>query len=99
MNKKLKKTAIKATKKVITKTKKTILNNTDTNITETLKKKVFPYLVNDIINALQTAKNGESIRIGKLGRIKKTFSQRKVYKKLYSFNRYSFKAFSTLKNN
>jgi len=93
------KTKKKVAKEVIIKTKKPIIKHVDKTITENLKKKVFPYIINDIINACHTAKIGESIRIGKLGRLKKARRQGTVNGISYNTITYSFKAFSLLKNN
>jgi len=86
-------------KRTVKKTvKKPILNHTGTNITQSLKKKVFPYIINDIITACHQAKVGQSIRLGKLGRIKKAKRQGELNGKSYNTITYSFKAFSLLKN-
>ena len=95
-----KKSPVKKTviKKPILKTKQAIVKNIDSTITESLKKKVFPYLINDIIASCHRAKIGQSIRIGKLGRIKKSKRQGTVNGHNYNTITYAFKAFSALKN-
>ena len=62
-------------------------------ITESLKVKVLPYIVNDFAKALKELQPGESIRFGKLGTFKK--SQRTVNG--YTGYQYSFKAHSLVK--
>jgi nucleoid DNA-binding protein len=62
-------------------------------ITESLKTKVLPHIVNDFASALKSLKAGESIRFGKLGTFKK--SQRTVNG--YTGYQYSFKAHSLVK--
>jgi hypothetical protein len=66
---------------------------TSLTITETLKKQVFPHIVNDFANALKSLKPGESIRFGKLGTFKKT----KRMVQGHVGYQYSFKAHSLLK--
>lgn len=68
-------------------------NSGEIKITDNLKSKVFPAIVNDLAKALKTLKNGESLRFGKLGSFKKT--QRSVNG--YTGYQYSFKAFTLLK--
>ncbi|CAG8849247.1 23283_t:CDS:2, partial [Racocetra persica] len=67
---KTKKAAVKSRPKVI----KPQLHpkSTSLTITETLKNKVFPHIVNDFADALKSLKPGENIRFGKLGVFKKT---------------------------
>ena len=62
-------------------------------ITETLKNKVFPHIVNDFANALKSLKPGENIRFGKLGVFKKT---KRIVQGRVGYQ-YSFKAHSLLK--
>jgi len=109
MNKKIiKKTTKKVVKKPVakrvikkqpTKTKQSLLKTTNPIITERLKQQVFPYIVEDLISALHSAKVGQSIRFGKLGSFKKTRRQGTFNGKDYDVNSYRFKAFSALKNN
>ena len=86
-------------KPTLAKKKKTIplLPNTTAKpeqlITESLKVKVLPYIINDFAQALKELKAGESIRFGKLGTFKK--SKRTVNG--YTGYQYSFKAHSLVK--
>lgn len=92
-----KKVAVKKTvKKPILKTKQVIAKPAkpiESPITEALKVKVLPYIVNDFADALKSLAAGESIRFGKLGTFKKT--QRTVNG--YTGYQYSFKAHSLVK--
>ena len=91
---KSKKIAVKKpAKATIAKTKPAIIKPTESPITEALKVKVLPYIVNDFANALKSLAAGESIRFGKLGTFKKT--QRTVNG--YTGYQYSFKAHSLVK--
>ena len=97
----MKKKTIKKTpsKRVINKTKIKNTNlNSNSTITEKLKREVFPYIVEDIIKALHSAQVGQSIRLGKLGHIKKTRRQGSINGNDYDVYSYRFKAFSALKN-
>jgi hypothetical protein len=78
------------TKSVFTKLTKKPTENT---ITEALKVKILPYIVNDFADALKSLQAGESIRFGKLGTFKK--SRRTVNG--YTGYQYSFKAHSLVK--
>ena len=89
----------KVAKKALTKTKQPIIKNKNFLLnSENTKKKVFPYIIEDIIRKCQMAKVGQSIRLGKLGRLKKARRQGIFNGKAYKVYTYSFKAFSTLKN-
>ena len=63
------------------------------SITENLKQKVFPHIIQDFVKALKELNLGESIHFGQLGTFKK--SQREVNG--YVGYQYSFKAGSLLK--
>ena len=92
----------KTKKKPLTKAKKTTLlkptkpalaNPAESTITESLKVKVLPHIINDFAAALKDLAAGESIRFGKLGTFKKT----KRLVNGYTGYQYSFKAHSLVK--
>ena len=87
------KTKKKAPANIAKKTKPTITKPTESPITEALKVKILPYIVNDFATALKDLAAGESIRFGKLGTFKKT--KRSVNG--YTGYQYSFKAHSLVK--
>lgn len=94
MFKKITKNPAKIVKKTPTKLVKPIATKpTEIPITESLKNKVLPHIVNDFASALKSLKHGESIRFGRLGTFKK--SKREVNG--YTGYQYSFKAHSLVK--
>jgi hypothetical protein len=92
-----KKTSPKPALKAQTKIKVAPTPKSETVITEALKNKVFPYIVNDFIHALQDLATNDSLRFGKLGSFKKLLWKGKVNGKQYQSIRYKFKPYQELK--
>ncbi|CAG8447734.1 11329_t:CDS:2 [Racocetra fulgida] len=69
---KIKKSVVKNRPVKVLKPKSVRTKTEQLTITESLKNRVFPYIVNDFASALKTLKVGENIRFGKLGVFKKT---------------------------